>query len=257
MDVIIFSGQSNMQGQTEGLPAVNTPVENALEYRLIGDKVIPLLHPVGEELGGLDKHTLGSHQGGGSLVPAFCSAYTKKSGKKVVAIHVARGSTTIAEWQKGTQRYHAIAEKIRYGLKKAEEIEKVEKIYFVWLQGESDAIIGTETDKYLHNLIQLKNDLKADFGIDKFGIIKVGYFFCISSWHTHVSTYEKKRVCDEKIMQAQEIAVSQDSDFVMLTRVCPEFSQDAKYINPDASGHYNNATMDVIGELAGSALATL
>ena len=257
MDVIIFSGQSNMQGQTEGLPPINESVENALEYRLIGNTAIPLRHPVGEELGGLDKFTLGSYQGGGSLVPGFCKEYVNQTNKKVMAIHVARGSTTIAEWQKGTQRYHAISEKIRYGLNKARELDSVDKIYFVWLQGESDAIIGTETDKYLQNLVQLKNDLKKDFGIDKFAIIKVGYFFCVSSWHAHVSTYEAKRICDEKIMQAQELAVAQDDDFVMLTRVCTEFSQDEKYINPDASGHYNNATMDVIGAIAGKALAEL
>ena len=257
MDVIIFSGQSNMQGQTEGLPCNNEPVEGALEYRRVGDTVIPLCHPVGEELGGLDKHTFGSYQGGGSLIPAFCRAYVKKTGKKVMAIHVARGSTTIAEWQKGTQRYYAIADKIRRGIKKAEELDGVGKIYFVWLQGESDAIIGTETDKYLQFLTQLKNDLKADFAIDKFGIIKVGYFFCVSSWHAHVSTYEAKRVCDEKIMTAQELAVEKDSDFVMLTRSCPIYTQDEKYINPDASGHYNNATMDLIGEEAGTALGAL
>lgn len=33
IDILIFGGQSNMQGQTEGLPVVNAPVERALEYR--------------------------------------------------------------------------------------------------------------------------------------------------------------------------------------------------------------------------------
>ena len=31
MDIIIFGGQSNMQGQTEGLPTENAPVQGALE----------------------------------------------------------------------------------------------------------------------------------------------------------------------------------------------------------------------------------
>ena len=33
MDVIIFGGQSNMQGQTECLPQENIPVQGAVEYR--------------------------------------------------------------------------------------------------------------------------------------------------------------------------------------------------------------------------------
>ena len=47
MDIIIFGGQSNMQGQTEGLPQDNALVQGALEYRYLTDEFIPLLHPVG------------------------------------------------------------------------------------------------------------------------------------------------------------------------------------------------------------------
>ena len=50
MDIIIFGGQSNMQGQTEGLPQENEPVAGALEYRYLTDECIPLQHPVGEDV---------------------------------------------------------------------------------------------------------------------------------------------------------------------------------------------------------------
>jgi hypothetical protein len=43
----------------------------------------------------------------------------------------------------------------------------------------------------------------------------------------------------------------------MLTRVCPELSLKPEYINPEASGHYNNAAMEIIGSEAGKALAKL
>ena len=49
MDILIFGGQSNMQGQTEGLPENNAPVQGALEYRVKTDELIPLQHPVGED----------------------------------------------------------------------------------------------------------------------------------------------------------------------------------------------------------------
>ena len=104
MDVIIFSGQSNMQGQTEGCPIENQPVCGAKEYRAIKKSFVPLKHPVGEDMeNGFIK---AAHEGGGTRVPAFCRAYIEKTGKEVVTIHSAKGSTTIAEWQKGTQCYH-------------------------------------------------------------------------------------------------------------------------------------------------------
>ena len=52
MDIIIFGGQSNMQGQTGEMPPINEPVEGALEYRFEGDSLIPLQLPVGEDIGG-------------------------------------------------------------------------------------------------------------------------------------------------------------------------------------------------------------
>ncbi len=256
MDVIIFGGQSNMQGQTEGCPEINPQIEGALEYRALSDELIPLQHPVGENYGWDGMLLAGSSEGGGALVPAFCRAYVKETGKEVIAIHAARGATTLGEWQKGTYRFVYMAEKIRGGIRKAKERGEVEHIYYVWLQGESDSMIGTSEEEYLESLIRYKNTLKKEFGIEKFGIIKVGYFFSLLR-HTNVSTYEEKKKNDETIMRAQERAVETDSDFVMLTRVCPQLSMQQEYINPKASGHYNNAAMEIIGESAGKTLAKL
>jgi hypothetical protein len=35
----------------------------------------------------------------------------------------------------------------------------------------------------------------------------------------------------------------------------PQLSMQKEYINPKASGHYNNAAMEIIGESAGKTLA--
>lgn len=256
MDVIIFGGQSNMQGQTEGLPTVNEPVKGALEYHIHGNELVALQHPVGEDFYP-DVGVAQSSKGGGSLVPACCRAYVQATGREVVAIHAARGNTTIREWQKGTQRFENMSKKIRAGLEKVKELGEIGHIYYVWLQGESDAIVGTTTEAYVETLKKYKDTLKAEFGIEKFGIIKVGYFFCTSQWHQHIGTYESRKVFDEAIMQAQEQAVENDEDFVMLTRICTEMSMNKTYINPEASGHYNNAGMEIIGGEVGNALAKL
>ena len=256
MDIIIFGGQSNMQGQTGAVPEVNEPVAGALEYKLTGNELVPLKLPVGEDIGG-NKYLLGASHDCGSLIPAFCRAYVNETGREVVAISACRGDTTVEDWQKGTYRYRAAANKIKRGIAKAGERGEIGHVYYVWLQGESDAVIESTEEEYLERLVRYKNTLKNEIGIEKFGIIKVGYFYCTSQWHKGVSNYDDKKKCDEAIMSAQERAVAEDSDFVMLTRVCPELSMKPEYINPEASGHYTNAAMDIIGTEAAKGLAAI
>ena len=254
MDILIFGGQSNMQGQTESLPACNEPVENAREYRFEGDTLIPLAHPMGEKLE--DGLLLGASDGHGSMVPDFCQAYVKTTGRKVVAIHTARGNTTLSQWLKGTERYNCALRKIRAGIEKAKKTGTVDRIYYIWLQGESDAIERTAKNDYIRLLTAYKNDLKADAGIQKFCIIEVGYFCATVRWLTD-RTKEDAKACDETIMQAQETLAKTDSDFVLLTDICKELSLKPQCINPFADGHYNNAAMTIIGTEAGTALAKL
>ena len=253
MDIIIFSGQSNMQGETEGLPTNNEAVAGAKEYRLLSDSLIPLRHPVGEDIEG--DLLEGAYKGCGTLVPAFCRAYVKQTGREVIAVHAARGSTVIEQWLRGTERQKWAITKAKSAIAKAKACGEVEHIYFVWLQGESDAIKQTTEKEYYNRLITLKNEWKEEVGIEKFGVIKVGYFTSVACWIE--GDMADKKAWDETIMRAQERAVETDKDFVMLARICPELSLNETYINPKASGHYNNAGMEMIGTEAGKTLAEI
>lgn len=253
IDVLIFGGQSNMEGQTEGPPESNIPVENAFEYRFAQDNLTPLAHPVGESVEDL---IFGATMGYGSLVPDCCRAYVNRTNCTVVAIHAACGNTRIDEWSKGTPRYDCAIKKIKAGIEKAKTLGDIRKIYYVWLQGESDAINRTSENEYIRLLTTYKNDLKNDIGIDKFGIIEVGYFCATVRWLTD-RTKDDGKACDEAIMRAQEKLPSIDDDFVMLTQICKTLSLDERYINPFEDGHYNNLAMELIGKEAGIALAKL
>ena len=158
MDVLIFGGQSNMQGQTESLPP-GEPVAGAFEYRHREGILVPLAHPVGEDFGDL---LLGAHEGHGSLLPAFCRAYREVCKETVVAVHAAKGATTRADWSPSGKRYAFACEKIRAGLRAAAEREKIRKVFYIWLQGESDALAGTGETAYLSMLAAYKNALLRD-----------------------------------------------------------------------------------------------
>ena len=172
MDVLIFGGQSNMQGQTEKLTGTEE-IEGACEYRFVTDSFVPLKNPVGEDLradgtGGtgsdestdpeswLREFVLGaSWCGNTNMVPSFCYAYIKATGRKVAAVHAAKGSTVIADWLPGTDGYKMVVKKTRAAVDKIRrDGGSIGSVYFMWLQGESDAIFSTLKEDYKSRMLE-------------------------------------------------------------------------------------------------------
>lgn len=238
MDLLIFGGQSNMEGQTSGVPEDLRPVAGAMEYRLKSHAYVPLQHPVGEDF---EPYLGGACFGLGNMVPDFVDVYRKYRKVLVAAVHAAQGATNIDQWERGGAIYGQAKAKIDDCLHTCQP-EPIERRYYIWLQGESDAIRGLSEDEYLEKLIAYKNALKEDFQIDKFGIIRVGYFCYDTPWK------------DEAIMRAQERACTIDQDFLMLTRITAKLAYDKRYLNPQASGHYDNSGLAVIAAEAARTL---
>ncbi len=258
-DIIIFGGQSNMQGQSECLINRET-VDGCLEYRYITNEYVPLKDPVGEYIKTngtkgelftkdlilnedefiiwLNNIALGASGGNTSLVPSFCRSYRKKSGNNVIAVHAAKGSTRIEQWLGDSLSYKYLVKKASLAI---EGCKNKGKVYFVWLQGESDALAATSAEVYEKKLIELKNKLKRDLAIDKFAIIRVGKF----------ANDDR----DLEIMKAQEAVCSNEGDFVMLTRITSELNDKKEFMNPNVKGHFSAKGLELIGETAGAALA--
>lgn len=258
VDILIFGGQSNMQGQSDRL-SESAAVVGASEYRYTSDSLVPLKNPVGEDVtygehllgypilqGGnapewRAAHVLGSAcYGHTNLVPAFCRAYVAQTGKEVIAVHAAKGSTQIHQWLPGTEGFDALVKKSKAAIKKAKNEYTVGKIYFAWLQGESDAIFSVSRETYRERLIQLNEALKKELGIDVFGIIRVGRFV--------------NDARDDEIINAQTEICLERPDFLMLTDKATEFNQLPEYMNPNVGGHFSAYGLEELGRLAGEAL---
>lgn len=256
MDVIIFSGQSNMQGQSECL-SEDAVVKDAYEYKWLSDSLEPLKNPVGESITysmgegydvtgdtqvslWLSEHALGaSCYGNTNLVPGFCRVYTELTKESVAAVHAAKGSTRIDEWLPGTRIYEILVQKARGAIKKVQP----ERIFFVWLQGESDALAGVTRSAYKAALRTLCNGLKRDLGINRFGIIRVGSFANDSR--------------DLEIISAQEEICREDEDFAMLTDIATELCTKSEYMNPLVRGHYSARGLELLGAEAARALSKM
>ncbi len=259
-DLIIFGGQSNMQGQSERLVG-EVPFEGALEYRFLTDSLIPLKNPCGEDVryDGTEGFPFGTPDRGNwhsqnaigstvyghtSLVPFFCKAYREaaKDHPEVVAVHAAKGATQIDYWL--GDGYEMFVRKSKAAIAKAEEKDEIGKKYVVWLQGESDAIAGVSKADYKKMLSAFGHDLQERLGIDRFGIIRVGCF-----------TMDER---DWEIIHAQEELCAEDGFFVMLTRVCSDYCSKPEYkeyMSPEVFGHYSALGLTKLGEIAGAALA--
>ena len=258
MDVIIFGGQSNMQGQSEALTGTE-PIEGAYEYRYFGDCAVPLKNPVGEDITyGKEWHeplsedsdfsewvnstALGSAcYGNTNMVPEFCRKYIEDTGRKVIAVHCAKGSTQAFQWLPDTERFEVLEEKVLRAVKKAKETDSVEHIYFVWLQGESDAIFKTSKETYKEQLTVINEALKERLGVEKFGIIRVGRF-----------TNDER---DLVIIEAQDEICRENSDFLMLTDIATELNKIPEYMNPYVGGHFGVKGLEKLGYEGGKALA--
>lgn len=256
MDVIIFSGQSNMQGQSERLSETEV-VKDAYEYKWLTDEVLPLQNPVGENITysmtkgqdvtpethaptWLRDHALGSAcYGNTNLVPSFCRAYTETTKRSVLAVHAAKGSTGISDWLPGGAIYHIMTQKALGAIRKADP----ERIFFVWLQGESDAIACVTKEEYKASLRVLCNALKEDLGIDLFGIIRVGRF-----------TNDDR---DVEIIMAQDEICREDESFEMLTDIATKLNQIDEYMNPYVKGHYSAKGLELLGSSAAKALCKI
>lgn len=257
-DLILFAGQSNMQGQTETL-LDDSVVQNALEYHFLSDSFVPLRDPVGEDIAydgaageafcegsdaaaWLARHALGSAcYGHSTMVPAFCRAYAAASGRTVLAVPVAKGSTQAADWLPGTGGYAVLVKKAAAALRLARRNYDVQRVRLAWLQGESDAIAAVSKETYMAQLRELNAALQQALGLDCFGIIRVGSF-----------TGTPK---DAVIQAAQEALCEKDSGFVMLTRLTAGLEQDPQWMNPGVAGHFGAAGLAWLGEAAGAALA--
>ncbi len=262
-DILIFGGQSNMMGQSERL-LHGEPLADALEYRYLTDSLIPLKNPCGEDIrtdgtegfpyynGVADwhaVHTLGSAcYGNTTLVPAFCEAYQREADQRgcrvpTVAVHAAKGATDITYWMPGTAAYSLLLRKAKGALACAGESRHR---YFVWLQGESDAILSRSAEEYKALLSRFGHGLREELALDAFGIIRVGRF-----------TGDAR---DDEILRAQDEICREDPFFVMLTEVAAAYCVDPLYaemMNPHVAGHYSAAGLESLGALAGKALAGL
>ena len=256
-DILLFCGQSNMEGQSEKL-IDSSDVNGAYEYKYATDKLVPLHDPFGENLRfdgtegeayedymGMtwhEKHVYGaSAYGNTSLIPEFCRVYIEKTNRGVTAIGAAKGAASAEYFMPGGSWYDMTVKKTKAAINKTEDFTG--RIYLIWLQGESDAIEGKDADTYISQIKAIAYALKRDIGLTRFCVIRVGRF-----------TNDER---DDAVIAAQDRVCREDGLFMMLTDEACEMNKDPRYMNPFVGGHFSALGLQKLGRDAAEALANL
>ncbi len=254
-DVIIFAGQSNMQGQSEKL-LDGSVVPGAFEYKYARDLLVPLRDPFGEDLrydgtegvaygdgtedGWHDAHVFGGAAYGHSTLAAeFCRVYTKLTGRNVVAVGAAKGAVTVGYYMKGNDGFDFLVRKTTAAKKRVTDPSG--EVFLVWLQGESDAIESTGKDEYAGRIGRLSRDLREAVGLTLFCVIRVGRF-----------TNDER---DDVIIAAQDEICAKDPSFLMLTDEAAGMCNKPEYMNPFVPGHFSAEGLHKLGADAAAALS--
>lgn len=132
-DVVLFTGQSNMVGRETSKYNAFIPKGKAYEYKSSSAGLTEVKNPVGETFGEVEVSS------GSSIVPQFCSYYVALTGRKIIAVHLARGGRKIELFAKGGAIYNNIVTKLTSCFNYLNvNGYKVGRKFYVMYQGESD-----------------------------------------------------------------------------------------------------------------------
>ena len=194
VDLVLFSGQSNMSGRGDGSLATVCPEGEGYWFKDGG--LTQITGYFGNE----------GSTSSGSMVSSVAKAYFDACGVPIVAVSSSYGGTKISQfvpdgvpYTKSLELYNAAATYLE------EQGYTIRKKAMVWCQGESDGYNGMHQADYEAEFISLRDNLKTDCGIEDFFIVEIGQ-------------YKTDPVMYDEIKAAQEHLTTTHSDIVMASR---------------------------------------
>lgn len=240
VDLIFFMGQSNMSGCGGDADLAPMVAENkGYEYRSVSDptRLYPITEPFGineNRIGGLMEYPNGKK---GSIVSAFVNEYYELTKRKVVAVSISKGETSISDFLQ-PDIMADVEERYKFSKSYLQNNGyHIGHIYAVWLQGESDALEGTGYEVYKTKLDDFFRPMFIE-GLEKVFIITPGR--TIDYKNIYMSIIDaQKQVCKESGYYALATTV--------LGGVSTEYMVDMY--------HYNQHVLNMVGIESAKSLA--
>lgn len=236
MDIIVFSGQSNMTNVGRASSAPDVREGTAYEAIPKKNKISHLTEPFGV---GQPKTTAKKSEQGATLVSAFVNAYYKKTKTPVLAMNTAIGGTSIGEWS--GSYYQSVVNDVK-AMEKLLKKKNLKKghVYMVFYQGENDAMNSVVTTVYRKHMEMFFQKIQNRCDISCCFIIR------ISNDLNNMESYDK-------IAAIQTRLCMEDPHFVMVATIGSSF--DGNYYQRDGV-HLTQAALNKVGTQAGKMAGT-
>lgn len=231
VDLILFTGQSNMLGRDTELYQTEIPEGKAFWYSYDEEALFPVQNPVGETCLGFSKSS------GSSMIPEFCAHYVEQTGHTVVCVLLANGGVPISYF---SPEGNAVANMKRYMNNCQNWLEKngysIQHRFYVMLHGETDSS-NPVNDHYAEDLLAFHHAVKEFFDYEFGALIMNG---------GTVGKDEKgvKIINDAKIALAKEY-----DDIIIASSIIPlHFFDDPSWVYGDTLNiHLTKDTIRLVG----------
>ncbi len=248
VDVILFSGQSNMDGFNAS--ASDAPVDiksgTAYQYNPTAGTITnlnegPLYYKELTNPNITRPNTVGP-------VLTWCKTYYEKTGRPVVAVNGAYGGTPLWKFlpDSGLNFYDTLKSNLNAAIAavNADSSKQLGNVYLAWCQGESDI---DDTGKYVSRFDTLFNALKTDCGVSKAFVMNIGFQCKVNS--ARAAEYGKNK----NLQQVQRNMCALNDDYVMVCDLLKYFNG---YEYRDNLGyHFKQYCYNIFGEEAGTKMA--
>ena len=226
VDLVLFSGQSNMSGRGDGSIATVCPAGEGYWYK--DGELTQITGYFGNE----------GSTSSGSMVSSVAKAYFDSCGVPIVAISHSSGGTKISQFLPGGTPYTNGVELYNEAVAYLEaQGYTVRHRAMVWNQGESDAHNGVSQADYEAAFLTLRDNLKTDCGITEFFVVEIGQY------KTDLAMYDE-------IKAAQEHLTATEPDIIMASR---------KFIGATGlmkdTWHYTQPAYNIVGRDTGIHMA--
>lgn len=257
VDLVLFSGQSNMAGRGDYEDAIPCPAGKGYEYHAVTEP--GTLSSVSEPFGKYENNDAINDNSGsgvdrrsGDMVSSLMNAYYDETGIPMVGVQASRGG------QPTDYFIGAMGEMQNRFNEAAEYLEKcgytIRKKLLVWCQGEADADRSRSDEAYKSNTLQIFSELKSGCGISDMFIVRTGHY------NVNYGLADGEQPSDEalakdaeylRISEAQQsLADENDNIYIaasLYTDECFEQMRD-QY-------HYYQSVYNTIGTAAGKTIA--
>ena len=226
VDLVLFSGQSNMSGRGDGSLATVCPEGEGYWFK--DGALTQITGYFGNE----------GSTSSGSMVSSVAKAYFDACGVPIVAVSNSHGGHRIGQFAPGETRY---TQGVTLYNEAAASLEAqgytIRKKALVWNQGESDASNDLSQADYETAFLAFRDGMKADCGITEFFVVEIGQY------KTDLAMYDEIKV-------AQEHLTATEPDIIMASR---------KFIGATGlmkdSWHYNQVAYNLVGRDTGVHMA--